>query len=144
MVAHNATQFDVPLVQMEFIRQGKAAPDFKVIDTYTDVPYPAKIKNRSLSYLAADHGFLNPWGHRALADTLTLIKILEQYDHRDIEFRAASPTLILEAKVTYDEREKAKEAGFRWNPAQKKWTKSVKQFEVEKTVYAFEVQQVMM
>ena len=50
-----------------------------------------KIKTRSLPYLAADHGFLNPFPHRALFDVMTMIQIAGMYDINEILKYADSP-----------------------------------------------------
>ncbi len=146
VVAHNAVQFDIPMLQMEFMRQQKSFPTIQIIDTYTDIPWHSYVKNKSLKYAAADHGFLNPWSHRALPDCLTLMRILGEYDYKDIEYRAASPTIVLQSLATYEERDKPKAAGFKWNPASKQWTKSIKLFELEAEQggkYNFPVQRMM-
>lgn len=145
IVAHNATQFDLPILQSEFGRRNRVMMTLPIIDTYVDVPWPNSMKNKSLKYLCADHGFLNPWSHRALPDCLALMHIISKYDYKKIEARAASPTVILEALVSYEDKDRAKMAGFQWNPSHKQWTKTLKQIEYEeiKDKLSFPIQQLM-
>src|SRR5690349_19859099 len=77
VVAHNGANFDKPIYRMECQRHSITASGKPWIDSRTDVPYPSKIKARKLTHLAAEHGFANPFQHRALFDCLTMLKILE-------------------------------------------------------------------
>jgi DNA polymerase III subunit epsilon len=108
------------------------------IDTKMDVPYPAHISTRKLTHLAADHGFINPMAHRALMDVFTMLQILGMYDFAQVVEIAKSPTFLLTAHVSYDDREKAKEAGYRWNQdlAPKQWSKTVKQIDIDREINA--------
>jgi DNA polymerase-3 subunit epsilon len=144
-VAHNGTMFDVPMLQMEYLRLSMTMPVIPLIDSVTDIPWPKGTKSKSLNYAAADHGFVNPWQHRALPDCLTLIRLLGQYDYSEIEKRAASPTISVLANVSYEDRELAKKAGFYWQPERKQWKKSLKlfEYEAESKTYPFSVQQEM-
>ena len=105
--------------------------------TCTDPPYPPRMKHRSLIYLAAEHGFLNPFSHRAVTDVLSMLKVLSHYDIEQILTQAQSPTLEVTALVSYEERNRAKEAGFRWNGEQKKWQKRIKANAFDAKAYSF-------
>ena len=53
------------------------------------------------------------------------------------------PFKTVEAVVTFDQRELAKARGYQWQPAQKKWTKTLKETEVarEKSEAPFTVEE---
>jgi DNA polymerase III subunit epsilon len=130
VVGHNIREYDFPLYREDARRVGVDCPDPALIDTTCDVPYPAKIKGRSLTLLAAEHGFINPFPHRAVTDVLTMMKIFSVYDLSQIEHIANSPTLVIRAKVSYDDREKAKARGYRWDKKKEIWTKPIKDFQL--------------
>ena len=101
------------------------------IDTLTDVPYPESIKTRSLPYLAAEHGFLNPFPHRALFDVMTMIQIASMYDFDEILKYANSPNIWIRATVSFDDKQLAKDRYFRWDPTNKFWVKQVKELNID-------------
>lgn len=130
IVAHNGTNFDRPFLAAELERFNLRI-DKPWIDTSTDVAYPPAITTRKLVHLAAEHGFLNPFAHRAVFDVLTMLEVLSTYDIDDVIRWANSPSVHVKAIVSYDDREKAKAAGFRWNPENKSWIKTLKDFQVD-------------
>ncbi len=138
-VAHNAP-FDRGFLTNFFHRYEQSFPDKPWIDSLQDIEYPAKLKGRNLTYLAAEHGFLNPFPHRAVTDVLTLFKVLSHYPIAEIAQQAAAPTLEVTALVSYEDRNKAKEAGFRWDGAQKKWKRSMKKPLFDPKKYDFPVE----
>lgn len=101
------------------------------IDTMTDIPYPEHIKTRSLPYLAVEHGFMNPFAHRALFDVMAMIEITASYDFEIVLKYANSPTMWIQAVVSYDDRQLAKDLYFRWDPINKFWVKQIKEFNLE-------------
>jgi hypothetical protein len=116
------------------------------IDTLTDIPYPAEISTRKLSYLAADHGFINPFQHRALFDVLTMLNVLSRYELGAILEFQQIPWVTIQANVSYDDRMLAKEARFFWQAIgdkkyPNKWVKRIKKnvFEEEKASYRFPI-----
>lgn len=126
IVAHNGTGFDKPMYEAHCKRL-QTDPFQRVwIDTCLDVPYPESITTRKLIHLAAEHGFLNPFAHRAFADVLTMLKILDCYDIHEVLESAKQPTLTIRANVSYADREKAKARGYRWDGEKKEWRKAVK------------------
>lgn len=126
IVAHNGTGFDRPMLEAQMKRLNRAMPDTLWIDTSTDVPYPPQIKTRKLVHLAAEHGFLNPFAHRALFDVLTMLTILQRYDVAAVLETAKLPNLTVIALVSYDDREKARARGYRWHGETKTWRKTIK------------------
>lgn len=100
------------------------------IDTATDVPYPAEVTTRKLTHLAAEHGVYVRGAHRALEDVGTMLEVISQYNCEEIKRFADSPTVLVQAQVTFDERELAKARGYRWNPDKKMWWKALKEFQL--------------
>jgi DNA polymerase-3 subunit epsilon len=101
------------------------------IDTMTDIPYPPHIKTRSLSYLAAEHGFINPFPHRALFDVATMIKLAGLYDFEVILKYANSPNMWIRATVSFDDKQFAKDRHFRWDPENRFWVKQIKELNLD-------------
>jgi len=139
LVAHNAN-FDIPYymhhvqdLSCDCWENFKATP---VIDTMIHVPYPKNIKTRSLSHLAAEHKFLNPFPHSALSDVLTMLLVLENYDIDEVAKIAREPSAVYRAFVDFADRERAKALGFRWSELEGKtyekcWIKRLRDSEVE-------------
>lgn len=114
IVAHNGREFDRPLIEAAFTRFGLKMPMTPWLDTQYDVDYPRNCVSRSLIYLAGFHGMVNPFRHRAVTDVLTMFTILSRYDIAQVIANSQRKWLVVQANVSYDEREKAKEKGFRW------------------------------
>jgi DNA polymerase III subunit epsilon len=127
VMAHFGTEFDRPLYQSWAKRIDWPERPEPWLDSAIDIVYPARIKTRNLRHLAAEHGFLNPFSHRAVFDVLTMLQIASQYDLEAIIKRAAEPIIYFEAVVKYEHKDKAKERGYRWHAPTKKWWKSMKQ-----------------
>jgi DNA polymerase III subunit epsilon len=141
IVAHNGTNFDRPILNSELLRHEMPVPPHPWIDTAVDVDYPPEVTVRKLTYLATEHGFLNPFAHRAVSDVLTMMKIASYYDPEQILKWAASPPVTIRAKVSYDDRLLASARGYRWDAERKFWIKSIKEFqlEAEKQGASFEI-----
>lgn len=133
ILAHNGNLFDRPMLNSNSARFGTKFDYNKFLwaDSTCDIDFPPTIQTRKLSHLAAEHGFLNPFAHRAVFDVLTMLKIAQRYDWKQITEFAKSPTISIEAQTTFEQRELAKKAGYRWNADKKKWVKSIKQFKLK-------------
>jgi len=130
-VAHNGNAFDKLFVEESHRRHGMTTDDRLWLDTMVDIKYPASIKTRNLHHLGADHMVLNPFRHRAVFDVLTMFKVMEQYDLDSIIARSKEPMVYLQAVVSFDEKEKAKERGYHWYAPTKIWWKGQKQSDAE-------------
>ncbi len=97
------------------------------IDTKTDLPLPIGRESKSLTYMAADHGFVSPFQHRALFDVLTMLRIMSMYDFAEVRNFAASATCTLIADASYDDRQVVREHGFYWDGARRCWRRQVKE-----------------
>lgn len=141
-VAHNGNGFDKPLFREECKRHTEEFPGTPWIDTRCDVPYPKKISGRKLKYLAADHGFINPFEHRALFDCLTTAEVLKGYDINEVVELSKQPMIHSIARVSYQDRAQAKEAGYYWDGEKKVWFRPMKEslFELERERVPFHVE----
>lgn len=137
VVAHNAS-FDKSFYESEIKQLGLDLVDKKWIDSMYDVPYPDSMSARKLNYLAADHGFVNPWSHRALFDVMTMLQIISKYDFQDIIERSQSPVVTVISHVSFEEKDKAKQMGFRWDPKNKKWFREYKHCDLMHMEFPFE------
>ena len=135
VVAHNGNDFDKPMLMSNLARfsgiGGQSNFDRIWLDTKWDIVYPKHIKNRSLITLAAEHGFLNPFPHRAVTDVLTTLRIMSCYDIHKIIERSSYPEIDIIADVSYQDRALAKEAKFYWNGEEKLWFTRLKECDVE-------------
>jgi len=130
-VAHNGNAFDRPFVEEAFRRHSIELSDKPWLDTMVDIKFPASIKTRNMHHLGADHMVLNPFRHRAVFDVLTMFKVMEHYNLDDIIVRSKEPMVYLQALVSFDEKEKAKERGYRWYAPAKIWWKGMKQTDAD-------------
>lgn len=137
VVAHNGNGFDRHFLNIALQKYGQSL-EMPWIDTMHDVPYRKDVKTRKLSYLASEHKFLNPYSHRALFDVLTMFQVISNYSWVEVIELSKSPTLRVQAVVSYDDRSKAKEAGFRWDAPNKVWIKDMKKVQLDQMHYSFE------
>lgn len=108
------------------------------IDTRTDLP---GVEGKSLIYMLADHGIINPFPHMALSDCLSVLILAERYPIEKIVERAKSQTIVLVSKQNRADNNLAKQRKFRWNPDYKLWWKTIKEmdFAEETTGAPFEI-----
>lgn len=88
--------------------------------------------NPSVRDLAIAHGVPVWAAHRALTDCTYLVQVLERCDDLESLLRlAGEPRRLYRAQLGYNERQQAKDAGFRWNePVAGAWTKRLSEREV--------------
>lgn len=117
IVAHNA-EFDAA-----FLSISKTW-----VCTKNDVSWPnhEHVNGKSLVNIALDHGIGVSTAHRALADCQLIAALFDRCDDLPAMFtRAMRPKATFIAKVSYDDRQLAKDAGFTWNPGPKTWTRTM-------------------
>lgn len=136
IVAHNGNDFDKPMFTEFLKRYGYEMPDKIWLDTLTDVKYPDEVHHKNMLYLSAYHNFINPFPHRAIFDVMAMFKIMENYDLNEIIDTAQSPTVTIEALVSYDDRHLAKDCHFTWGESKgkKRWCKFMKKKHVDEFV----------
>lgn len=135
-VAHNA-QFDKKWfngVQLPELKD-RNMHDIEWLCTYRDMHFPRETKHgHNLIELAVLHGVSVTSAHRALTDCNLIAEIFSTLDVDDLKKRirsAREPRKEYIALVSYEERERAKEYGFRWNPIKKKWIRSLTATNIE-------------
>lgn len=135
VIAHNA-EFD----KKWFCDDGRLPSLTKYNDkplewlcTQDDFVFPRQYKNRmSLVDLAITHGIGISTAHRALDDCRLIAELFNRADDLQGLFeQALLPRFDCIAKVSYDDRELAKQAGFRWKAATKTWERRAKQSEID-------------
>lgn len=131
IVAHNGNKFDKPLLYNDMLRWNVTPPQVHWIDSLYDVPYDSKFESKKLTYLAAEHGFLNPFAHRAIFDVLTMLKTIQSYDIDWIFKLSKEPNVTLVAQIDFNSNDKVKARGFRFRKEDKKWIKLVKENQVQ-------------
>ncbi|MGH1468558.1 MAG: 3'-5' exonuclease [Bdellovibrionales bacterium] len=127
IVAHNGTGFDKPFLEHTYKSIGLKMPEKIWIDTQIDLPFPDGMGTRKLSYLSCEHGFINPFPHRAITDALSTLKLMAHYDFDTVVAVASTPLVQVIAQVSYDERHKPRQAGFRWDSQRKFWYLDIRQ-----------------
>jgi DNA polymerase-3 subunit epsilon len=110
-----------------------------------DIHWPPERQLRaapSVRDLALAYGVPVWAAHRALTDCTYLVQVLERCsDLEDLLLAALEPRLLFRANLSYAERHRAKEAGFRWNdPVRGAWSRRLSEREAE--ALPFPVQQV--
>ncbi len=134
-------EFDKFFVEKEFKLQGETVPERTWLCTMKDVEYPASVTGKHQGHVAADHGFVNPFPHWGIGDVLTMLRIHELggYGWDEPVKMAQSPMKRLVAKVSFDDRNKAKKEGFQWEPDKKQWFKDMRELKLKRDnpVYDF-------
>lgn len=138
-VAHNAA-FDRGFMNAFYSRWGLAMPEKPWICTVNDVAYPKRFRSRALVALAGEHGFANPFAHRAVTDVLTMFRVLSHYDINEVVKASVAVKLEVTALVSFDDRQKAKDLGFKWNNEHKKWKKIMRQDQFDPKEFPFAVE----
>lgn len=145
MVGHNLIGYDLPLLKHELERVAPfGCPNFlalPVIDTRHDLPFKKEPSSRRLTHLSADHGFINSFEHRAVFDVMACLKLLSHYDFAEVFAMSKIPFVTMRAKVSYDDRQKAKDLRYSWEEANgtkypKWWVKAVRENAVEREIEA--------
>lgn len=143
LVAHNA-EFEKSFIAaaLEQVGSVDSLVDRDWIDTKTDLPYTRGEGRYSLRHICADHGFINPFPHRAVFDVMAMLTLMGKYPFPAVVEIAKSPTIKVIAKVSYEKRDDAKNAGFYWDGETKIWSRNYKKilFERENPKFPFLIQ----
>ncbi len=140
-VAHNAVNFDKPIILAELERlafQEHCFKDLHWIDSRYDLPFDPPPTSRRLIHLAAENGILNPFPHRALFDVLTMFKMMDNYDYEKVYEHSKIPWITVRVMTDFDQRQIAKDLRYSWNGDDKIWTKKVKEDQFDAEVKAAE------
>ena len=133
VIAHNGENFDKPLTFAELDRAnivGHSLAKMHWLDPRTDINFKKEPASRSLTTLAAEHGFINPFPHRAIFDVITMLKLLDHYDFKEVFEESQKPRITVRALASFDTRQKAKDLRYSWNGTI--WTKIIKESDFKK------------
>jgi DNA polymerase-3 subunit epsilon len=121
-VAHNA-DFDRAFLERQWGTtewMGRWACSMRHIDWETH-----GFRTRSLNYLAADHGFVNPFAHRALFDCATTFRLIAPYFEELVARSYLKEVRILAVGTPIELKDKLKARRYRWDPQKRVWYKDV-------------------
>lgn len=160
IIAHNA-DFDRPMTNRLFESLGLEILAKPWVCSVKDISFPLDIHGahpsrtakgcRKLTHLAADYGISALGAHRAMADVMILSQLIllvdanGQENLRGMAERSFKPKKLYNAivKKPWEDESKevnlAKEAGFRFNPLNKKWQKELTFDEIESFPFDVEV-----
>lgn len=136
LVAHNVP-FDKSFLEVFVVLNGACEDDDNLmskhwIDTSVDLPIDKELcRHTNLLYLAAYHGIINPFSHRAVTDVLTMLQVLSKYDIDTVIGRSKSPAFKIWCTPGFHGKDAPKAAGFRYNPEDKSWFKNVKEYDLD-------------
>lgn len=121
-VAHNA-EFDAK----QLLKTDLKLPERPWVCTMSDMKWPlATRETGSLINLCLEHGIGVASAHRALTDCRLIASLFDRMTDLQAMFQVAMrPKGLFQAMVSYDDREKAKTAGFKWDGAAKQWTRTL-------------------
>jgi DNA polymerase III subunit epsilon len=130
LLAHNAA----------FDRQWFGGSQLPAIDkpwicSMEDIRWPAERQlrpNPSVRDLALAYGVPVWAAHRALTDCIYLVQVLQRCEDPPLLLQAAlEPRTLVRARLSYDDRQLAKDAGFRWNdPVRGAWSRRLSDREI--------------
>ena len=128
IIAHNA-EFDLAFL--------KNRPELKGLDTHWACSMRhidwAKhgFKSQKLTYLAADHGFLNPFPHRALFDCATTFKLISPYMSEMVENSYQKFFVVKAVNSPFESKDILKARRYQWSPQERCWYKVVLESKLE-------------
>ena len=121
VIAHNAAFDRAFLMRHPEIKS--LQPRFACSMQHIDWPSKGFASQR-LTYLAADHGFLNPFPHRALFDCATTFKLIAPHLN-ELQERSAQRTYLMIAwDSPFDRKDLLKARSYRWDSDKRVWLKT--------------------
>ena len=140
IIAHNAT-FDQGFVMAELIRLDTFVPKVPWVCSMLDLKWPRQTKERSnLVALALAHGLGVAHAHRAAADVELISRLFTRAHDLGEDLQAMMayglrPKVNVCAKVSFADKDKAKNQGFVWDGVTKLWTKRMTLEDAEKLAF---------
>ena len=136
LVAHNAA-FD----RQWFGRGSLPAVQQPWLCTMEDIRWPAERQLRSrpsVRDLALAYEIPVWAAHRALSDCTYLAEVFRRCENlEDLLMKGLEPRRLMRAQVSYDNRQLAKDAGFRWNdPVKGAWTRRLSEREASELAFS--------
>lgn len=135
LVAFNGRRFDIQMLQQMAKRLGREFPNKLLIDPSVDTPEtndsPSPgMRSQELITMCAKRKIYYD-AHEAGADVAAMLRLMSTAKFEHVLARAQSPSIAVQAHVSFSENQKAKKQKFRWKPAPYKiWWKAVKQIDV--------------
>ena len=80
-------------------------------------------KSRALNYLACDHGFVNPFAHRALFDCATTFRVIGPHLKELYETSLLKEFEVAAVGAPFAVKDTLKSHGYRWDPERRVWAK---------------------
>jgi DNA polymerase III subunit epsilon len=77
--------------------------------------------NLKLQYLAADHGFANPFAHRAMFDCATTFRLAAPHLTELVESSYEPEYELIAVGSPFETKDILKKAGYRWDAEQRAW-----------------------
>ncbi|MGM0606773.1 MAG: 3'-5' exonuclease [Candidatus Muiribacteriota bacterium] len=131
IVGHNIRDFDNKILLKECKNFDIDFPQRPCIDTLKDVNYPKVCKYKNLTYLSGFHGIIGG-GHRAVFDVFSMMKILTNYNIKEVIENSKKAKIKIVARLEGAEAGRAKKLGFKYNPSKGYWAKKIKKIDFEK------------
>lgn len=78
-----------------------------------------------LQYLAADHGFANPFAHRAMFDCATTFRLITPHIGELVESSYEPEYEIIAVGSPFETKDLLKQNGYRWDAEQRVWRKRI-------------------
>jgi DNA polymerase-3 subunit epsilon len=78
-----------------------------------------------LQYLAADHGFANPFAHRAMFDCATTFRLIAPHITELMERSFEPEYEILALGSPFESKDVLKQRGYRWDAEQRVWRRRI-------------------
>lgn len=88
-------------------------------------------RTTALNYLAADHGFVNSFAHRALFDCATTFRVVSAYLPELIARSYEREYLIKAVSSPFESKDVLKQRGYYWNPEARIWERTIPESQLE-------------
>lgn len=97
--------------------------------------------SQKLQHLAADHGFVNPFAHRALFDCATTFRLVTPHLSEMITSSYEPEYEVMAVGSPFESKDTLKSNGYRWNQETRVWQKRVgaRRIQLEREFLASEV-----
>lgn len=90
-----------------------------------------QFRTTALNYLAADHGFVNPFAHRALFDCATTFRVITPYLTELITRSYEREYLVRAVYSPFESKDVLKQRGYYWNAEFRVWEKTVPESQIQ-------------
>jgi len=123
---------------------GIELPNRPIIDCPSDLPVKMTQIPLKLNHLLSEYGLLNPFSNRAVLNSLSVFKLMQQFPLSEILELQRSEMITIKGNVGYAGREMARAFGFHWDAPTKNWLMEIKKARYEtmkkKLIFPFPTQ----